>query len=112
MPTPSAEPCLFRPTGRARTGRVSTSRGPVGPPPATIDWTPCAGDADAQCGTLSVPADWSRPHGPRIDVKVARRPATDRANRVGSMVFGPGGPGDSGVERVVKGMSRFSDEVK
>lgn len=30
--------------------------------------------------------------------------------QVGTLVFGPGGPGDSGVERIRKG-DRFSDEL-
>jgi pimeloyl-ACP methyl ester carboxylesterase len=73
---------------------------------------PCAGDPTAQCGSLSVPVDWSRPHGPRFDLAVARRPATDPAARIGSLVFGPGGPGDSGVDRVVTGPGRFSAELR
>lgn len=79
--------------------------------PQRIDWHPCDRDTTAQCGTLSVPADWSRPHGPRIELPVARR-TTDSPDRVGSLVFAPGGPGDSGVDRIVRGMSRFSDELK
>ncbi|MFC6019095.1 alpha/beta fold hydrolase [Plantactinospora solaniradicis] len=78
----------------------------------TIDWSSCAGDATAQCGTLSVPVDWDHPTGPRFDLALARRTATDPAARVGSLVFGPGGPGDSGVSRVVTGVSRFSAELR
>jgi pimeloyl-ACP methyl ester carboxylesterase len=82
------------------------------PPPPEIAWARCPADATAQCGTMSVPADWAHPRGPRIDIEVARRFATDPANRVGSLVFGPGGPGDSGVDRTVTGMSRFSPELQ
>jgi len=85
---------------------------PAAAPPPSITWTPCARDATAQCGTLSVPADWGHPKGPRIDVAVARRLATDPAARVGSLVFGPGGPGDSGVDRITVGMDRFSPELR
>jgi pimeloyl-ACP methyl ester carboxylesterase len=77
-----------------------------------IRWGPCAKDAAAQCGTLSLPVDWAHPHGPRFDLAVARRLATDPAARVGSMVFGPGGPGDSGVDRIVTGPGRFSAELR
>ncbi|GAA2220915.1 hypothetical protein GCM10010429_54960 [Micromonospora olivasterospora] len=77
-----------------------------------IDWRPCAQDADAQCGTLSVPIDWDHPKGPRFDLALARRPAKEPAARVGTLVFGPGGPGDSGVSRVVNGISRFSPEIQ
>ncbi|WBB65262.1 alpha/beta hydrolase [Micromonospora sp. WMMD812] len=94
--------------------------GAGGPPAAaarsgsepTITWRPCDQDRTAECGTLSVPVDWSRPDGERFDLALARRTATDRAERVGSLVFGPGGPGDSGVDRVVTGMHRFSDDLR
>jgi pimeloyl-ACP methyl ester carboxylesterase len=84
----------------------------AGPSRPTIAWTPCPEDATAECGTLSVPADWAKPTGPRIDLKVARRLATDGAARVGSLVFGPGGPGDSGYQRILTGMSRFSADLR
>jgi pimeloyl-ACP methyl ester carboxylesterase len=58
-----------------------------------------------------VPIDWAHPDGPAFGLAVARRKATDPGARVGSMVFGPGGPGDSGVDRVVSGISRFSPEI-
>ncbi|WP_405982343.1 alpha/beta fold hydrolase [Streptomyces sp. NBC_00158] len=79
-----------------------------------LRWAPCDGRADpgAECAALSVPVDWADPDGPRLDLAVARRKAADPGARVGSMVFGPGGPGDSGVERVVSGISRFSPEVR
>ncbi len=85
---------------------------PAAAPPPSIAWTPCARDATAQCGTLSVPADWRRPKGPRIDVAVARRLATDRS-----------GPGRfagvrSGRSRGLRrrpdpvGIDRFSPELR
>ncbi|MGC4877730.1 alpha/beta hydrolase [Micromonospora sp. DT43] len=77
----------------------------------TIDWQPCAKDATAQCGTLSLPVDWNRPRGDRFDLALARRVA-DPASREGALVFGPGGPGDSGVDRVVNGSSRFSADLR
>jgi len=95
----------------AATGALGASA-PAEARAPSIAWVPCERDATAQCGTLSVPADWSRPGGPKIQVAVARRPATDPAARVGSLVFGPGGPGDSGVDRVVTGMGRFSAELR
>ncbi|MFJ4327897.1 alpha/beta hydrolase [Streptomyces tricolor] len=79
-----------------------------------LRWAPCDDPAKpgAECATLSVPVDWAQPDGPRLDLAVARRKATDPGARVGSMVFGPGGPGDSGVEMVVGRISRFSPEVR
>ncbi|MFD1321270.1 alpha/beta fold hydrolase [Micromonospora sonneratiae] len=65
-----------------------------------VDWQPCADAPGVQCGTLTVPIDWNRPDGGTIDLALARRPATDPARRIGSLVINPGGPGGSGVDVV------------
>ncbi|WP_184565052.1 alpha/beta hydrolase [Streptomyces paradoxus] len=80
----------------------------------SLRWAPCHEPANpgAECATLSVPVDWAHPDGPTLELAVARRKATDPGARVGSMVFGPGGPGDSGVRMVVDRVSRFSPEVR
>lgn len=76
-----------------------------------IAWQPCAEDRTAECGTLSLPVDWDRPDGDRFTLHLARRAATDPAARIGSLVFGPGGPGDSGVRRIIRN-DRFSDDLR
>ncbi|MEV4809834.1 alpha/beta hydrolase [Micromonospora avicenniae] len=81
-------------------------------PRSTITWQPCEQDATAECGTLSVPVDWDHPNGERFDLALARRSATGPGARTGALVFGPGGPGDSGVDRVVTGVDRFSDDLR
>ncbi|MFJ8749694.1 alpha/beta hydrolase [Streptomyces sp. NPDC102441] len=96
---------------------MATGEGPVpGPDGARsyIGWKPCEEDASAECGALSVPVDWGKPDGERFDLQLARRRATDPGARVGSMVFGPGGPGDSGVDRIVGegNIGRFSDRLR
>ncbi|MGK5738026.1 alpha/beta hydrolase [Micromonospora sp. URMC 103] len=80
-------------------------------PDRTITWHPCEQDATADCGTLSVPVDWDHPDGERFDLALARRAAPDKEARAGSLVFGPGGPGDSGVDRVLTGMQRFGEDL-
>lgn len=72
-------------------------------PGASIDWAGCpdAGNAVVQleCATLAVPLDHVRPDGGSIDLAIARVPATgDRDDRIGSLVFNPGGPGGSGID--------------
>jgi pimeloyl-ACP methyl ester carboxylesterase len=67
---------------------------------AALDWQPC-GD-NVQCATLQVPIDWSR-GGATIGIALARRMATDPAARIGTIVSLPGGPGDSGVNQVLRG---------
>jgi pimeloyl-ACP methyl ester carboxylesterase len=46
---------------------------------------------------VSVPLDYDQPQLGTIQIAVARRPATDPAARIGSLVINPGGPGGSGV---------------
>ncbi|MGI5268333.1 hypothetical protein ACQEUU_04225 [Nonomuraea sp. CA-218870] len=52
-----------------------------GTTPQTIAWTPCEEEPAADCGTLTVPIDWSKPDGAKVDIAVARRKATDPAAR-------------------------------
>lgn len=84
-------------------------------PPALV-WQDCpvnANDIPApQCATLQLPVDWNNPDGPTYGLKLARRTATNQSARVGAMVFGAGGPGDSGVYRIREGIDRFSDELR
>ncbi|MFF0150060.1 alpha/beta fold hydrolase [Micromonospora sp. NPDC005203] len=108
-------------TALALTAAGLTPASPASARP-TIEWQPCVKDTPAQdtpveetraeCGTLSLPVDWSRPRGERFDLALARRVATDPSARQGTLVFGPGGPGDSGVDRVVNGSSRFSADLR
>ncbi|AGL19705.1 alpha/beta hydrolase [Actinoplanes sp. N902-109] len=65
---------------------------------ATLVWKPCPEDRTAQCATVRVPVDWDDPYGPATPVVAARRPATDRAARIGTLFVNPGGPGGSGVD--------------
>ncbi len=62
-----------------------------------LGWTPCDGK---ECATLTVPVDYADPTGATIDLKLERVPATDQADRVGSLVVNPGGPGAPGTSLV------------
>ncbi|GAA3183861.1 alpha/beta fold hydrolase [Nonomuraea roseoviolacea] len=78
---------------------------------APIAWAPCAEDPTAECGTLTVPVDWSRPAGETFQLALARRRASDPSARIGSMVINPGGPGGSGVDAVVDKRLTFTPEI-
>jgi pimeloyl-ACP methyl ester carboxylesterase len=69
---------------------------------------PCAQQPMIECGTISVPIDYSKPRGARIDVAVVRARATNAAQRRGALFFNPGGPGGSGVEAVTLGLEDFA----
>ncbi|MDT5067261.1 MAG: hypothetical protein QOK02_3416 [Mycobacterium sp.] len=52
----------------------------------------------AQCGTVSVPVDYTRPDGPQAQLAVIRVPAS--GDRIGALMVNPGGPGASAVDTV------------
>jgi pimeloyl-ACP methyl ester carboxylesterase len=81
---------------------------PAAPPAAALDWHTCGTAKDAQCAYLTVPLDWAHPRGEKIKIAVGRRSAPDQEHKVGTLIFGPGGPWDPGVSRVTDGYDRFS----
>lgn len=66
-----------------------------------LEWASCADQlglgATKECATLVVPLDHADPEGETIEIAVARY-ASAGTDRIGSLVFNPGGPGASGVE--------------
>lgn len=65
--------------------------------PAVV-WRSC--EDGFQCARVSVPLDYDRPQGQRIELALIRLPATNATARIGSLFVNPGGPGDSGVQFV------------
>lgn len=51
-----------------------------------------------ECARLTVPLDYAKPDGVTVTVAVVRQRAT--GDRIGSVVFNPGGPGASGISIV------------
>jgi pimeloyl-ACP methyl ester carboxylesterase len=73
--------------------------GPAEPPVPVLDWQPCAEPAQHgfDCATAQVPLDYGDPQGATIDLAVVRHPATDPAQRLGTLFFNPGGPAGPGT---------------
>src|SRR5262245_28024293 len=92
-------------TGTLVAGAVVTpTMATAAPAAATINWQPCGEDAPGvDCATIEVPLDYARPHGLKIHIGLARRPATDQAHRIGSVLIDSGGPGGSGVAMTMGG---------
>ena len=84
------------PSGKARSAAATPS--PAIATPGSVAWTDCGGGF--QCGSVTVPLDYAHPIAGTIDIALNRYPATDRANRIGSLLINPGGPGVSGVDWV------------
>ncbi|MGW0811388.1 alpha/beta fold hydrolase [Nonomuraea sp. NPDC002799] len=103
---------LSVPTAGAATGAVLSPAAARAGAPGGIAWAPCAEEPSAECGTLAVPIDWSRPRGATVGLAVARRKATDPAARAGSLVINPGGPGGSGVEAAFGAPDFFTEELQ
>lgn len=83
--------------------------GPAAPPVPTIPWASCnhTGVPQAECATATVPLDYDDPTGTTTGIALVRIPATDAANRVGSLFVNPGGPGSSGVGYVLGGTGEY-----
>ncbi|MGY1633682.1 alpha/beta hydrolase [Geodermatophilus sp. SYSU D01186] len=81
----------------------------------TLTWAAC-GTAEAgtaagvQCATAPLPLDYDAPAGEQVQIAVARVPATDPANRIGSLFFDFGGPGAASVDYLqANGAGVFAD---
>jgi pimeloyl-ACP methyl ester carboxylesterase len=91
---------------------------PAGPPPTTLAgyyaqklrWQSC--DKGFQCARLLVPFDYRRPAWRRFSLPVIRLPATDPAQRIGSLVVNPGGPGGSGISYALQARSEIAAPVR
>ena len=82
-------------------GDTAASRGPAPLPEAAkarIAWTACG--ERLQCARVPVPLDWARPDGRKIKLAVIRHLASRPGERIGSLFFNPGGPGNPGVAAV------------
>ncbi|HYQ61904.1 alpha/beta hydrolase [Actinophytocola sp.] len=66
-----------------------------------VGWTPCAPESPVDCATITVPIDYAHPATGTIDLAIARIRAT--GEKEGTLVYMPGGPGDSGVNRLLRG---------
>jgi pimeloyl-ACP methyl ester carboxylesterase len=93
---------------------ATTSDDLTGTHPAPVPelaWEPCG--SGLECATANVPLDYDDPDGATIQLALARQPAADPAQRIGSLFFNPGGPGGSAVEilQALGGSALYSDEV-
>lgn len=69
-------------------------------------WESCG---NLQCTTAKAPLDWTDPSRDSIDLALVRQPATS-ANRLGSLLVNPGGPGGSGVNFIKNSLDYATDE--
>jgi len=76
-----------------------------------VSWSECGG---GECARIQAPLDWDDPAAGAIELALKRAPANgSEAQRIGSLITNPGGPGGSGLEfvdYVADGI--VSDEVR
>ena len=66
--------------------------------------------ANAQCGKLGVPVDYSKPDAGTASIAVIKFPATGA--KIGSLVINPGGPGESGVNAAASMSQNLPQQLK
>ncbi len=64
---------------------------------------------EMQCATVDVPLDYAAPGKGTVEVALARIPATDRKNRLGSLLLNFGGPGAPGAASLADSATFFAD---
>jgi pimeloyl-ACP methyl ester carboxylesterase len=100
-----AGPAAAKPTKIAAPSAAWTT--PVVP---KLNWAAC--DDGFECATATVPLDYLKPRGRTISLALIRLPASDRAQRIGSLFVNPGGPGGSGVEIVRAARQIYSEQLR
>ena len=105
-----ANPPALRATTTTSTATTSsTTTVPPTLPVTPIAWTQCNGDL--QCGTLIVPLDYNHPEGATLAMAVERHLADEPADRIGSLVINPGGPGVSGIDDFVNELDSLTAQL-
>jgi pimeloyl-ACP methyl ester carboxylesterase len=78
--------------------------------PGTIEWEPLNDAIDV--GTLDVPVDYADPTGAQFELFLTRYNALDQANKIGTLLVNPGGPGFGGSEMALTAASRFDRALR
>ncbi|SEQ21547.1 alpha/beta hydrolase [Lentzea albida] len=92
------------------TPAVQASGGPAVP---KIAWTACGAEHPGfECASVKVPLDYDDPRGATTTIALARKPATDKARRIGSLFLNPGGPGGSGVNFALGAGDTLSENLR
>lgn len=65
-----------------------------------------------ECATATVPLDWQDPSGTTISLAVVKHPAGNQAQKIGALMFNPGGPGGTATSSFPQWIDGFPQEVR
>jgi len=74
-------------------------------------WTNCKDDKKFQCAEIYVPIDYQNPGDASLTLALKKLPAKQSANKVGSLLINPGGPGGSGTDYVTYAEDAFGKRL-
>ena len=83
---------------------------------STLTWGACSVqslvDAGFECATLVVPMDRNDPNGETVSLALTRHRSTGTTDeRIGSLIFNPGGPGGSGMHAAAAIFAELPAEI-
>lgn len=108
VPSPSSSIAVV-PSGDP-SAAPSITPAPTFPPTPLARWRDCG--SGFQCATIQVPRSESDPTQGVLSLALIRRPAERQADRIGSLVINPGGPGGSGITFVRDGGAQFPKAIR
>ena len=78
-----------------------------------IEWKPCSGSTstEVECGNIEVPFDYANPDQGSFVLYVKKHNAASPADRIGSMMVNPGGPGFGGSSLADDAQYYFSQDL-
>jgi pimeloyl-ACP methyl ester carboxylesterase len=94
----TGQACSVTGTRTAQPAGHSDTSQPAPNQRSTLAWSAC--DSGFECATLRVPLDYARPTGPTLSLAIARHRAAKPAERIGSLLMNPGGPGGSAIDLI------------
>ena len=109
--------------GTAASSTAATSS--AAPEAKPIDWQDCTGQIQPiiagrpgsdrplsfQCGSTEVPVSYSDPAGGTLKLFLVKATLAGQANRIGSLVINPGGPGESATDAAVQSALTLPTDV-
>lgn len=74
-----------------------------------VTWEPCEDLSGVLCASIEVPLNYQQPFAITIQIHLAKLPA--EKNKIGSLLFNPGGPGASGISYLAYSQEVFSKNL-